>query len=210
MGSTFWKGLILGFSIAAPLGPIGLLCIRRTLEGGRVRGILSGLGAASADAFYGSLAAFGLAAFFQRYLWVQNWTQILGGAFIVYLGLKFVLTRKVEAAGSDGLVASGQGKVYLTTFLLTLSNPITIFAFLGMFAGAGVSSNHLAVWMVLGIFSGSMLWWVVLAFLTHWLGQKLNAVVLLWVNRVAGAALIGFGLWSIVNAAIKLLNASMG
>jgi threonine/homoserine/homoserine lactone efflux protein len=86
-----------------------------------------------------------------------------------------------------------------------MSNPITIFAFLGMFAGAGVSTMGSAVWMVIGIFSGSMLWWIVLAFLTHWLGRRLNSRVLLWVNRVAGAALIGFGLWSVVSAFLKLV-----
>jgi threonine/homoserine/homoserine lactone efflux protein len=166
---------------------------------------LSGLGAASADAVYGSLAAFGLAAVFQRYTWIQNWTQIIGGAFIIYLGTRFVLTRAVESTDGKGLVSGGVGRVYLTTFLLTMSNPVTIFAFLGMFAGAGVSTMGSAIWMVSGIFSGSMLWWIVLAFLTHWLGQKLNAQVLLWVNRIAGAALIGFGLWAVISAAFKLL-----
>jgi len=204
MTGTWWKGLILGFSIAAPLGPIGLLCIKRTLEGGRWNGILSGLGAASADALYGSLVAFGLAALFQQYTWIQSWTQILGGAFIFYLGLRFALTRKATGESGKDLSAAGLGKVYLTTFLLTMSNPVTIFAFLGMFAGAGVSNTASAIWMVVGIFSGSMAWWVTLAFLSHWLGKRLNASVLLWVNRVAGIALMGFGIWSVVNAIIKL------
>jgi threonine/homoserine/homoserine lactone efflux protein len=145
-----------------------------------------------------------LAAVFQRYTWIENWTQLLGGAFIIYLGMRFVLTRAVDDGKNTGLVSSGLGKVYLTTFLLTMSNPVTIFAFLGMFAGAGVSTLSSAIWMVIGIFSGSMLWWIVLAFITHWLGKRLNAKVLLWVNRVAGAALIGFGLWAVVNAILKL------
>ena len=204
MIGIWWKGLVLGFSIAAPLGPIGLLCIKRTLEGGRWHGILSGLGAASADALYGSLAAFGLAALFQRYTWIQTWTQILGGAFIIYLGLKFALTRKASDESGKEVNAAGLGKVYLTTFLLTISNPVTIFAFLGMFAGAGVSNTTSAVWMVVGIFSGSMAWWVTLAFLAHWLGKRLNATVLLWVNRVAGVALMSFGIWAIVSAILKL------
>jgi threonine/homoserine/homoserine lactone efflux protein len=205
MGGAIWKGLVLGFSIAAPLGPIGLLCIKRTLEGDRWRGIISGLGAASADAFYGTLAAFGLAAFFQHFTWIQNWTQLLGGLFIVYLGLRFALTKSLQNTERVSKTSSGLGKVYLTTFLLTLSNPMTIFAFLGMFAGAGVSSSSSAGWMVAGIFTGSMLWWITLAFLTHWLGQRMNAKVLLWVNRTAGIVLVAFGLWSAVGAAMKII-----
>jgi threonine/homoserine/homoserine lactone efflux protein len=199
----YWKGLILGFSIAAPLGPIGLMCIKRTLQGGRLSGIFSGLGAASADALYGSLAAFGLAALFQKISWVQTWTQILGSAFIIYLGVKFVLEK--SGANTDSEVnTAGKGRIYLTTFLLTMSNPITIFAFLGMFAGAGVTTTSSAILVVTGIFSGSMLWWIVLAFATHWLGKRLNSTVLLWVNRGAGIALVGFGLYSIITAIVKL------
>jgi threonine/homoserine/homoserine lactone efflux protein len=203
MAETWWKGLILGISIAAPLGPIGLLCIKRTLEGGRWHGVLSGLGAASADAFYGSLAAFGLAALLQRYQWIQTWTQVLGGLFIIYLGVRFVLAKEATKEAGDGSAANSLGKVWVTTFLLTLSNPVTIFAFLGMFAGAGVQSTGSAIWLVLGIFSGSMLWWLVLAQLTHWLGKRMSPKVLLWVNRVAGLALMGFGVWSVVSAVIK-------
>ncbi len=204
MAETWWKGLILGFSIAAPLGPIGLLCIKRTLEGGRWHGLLSGLGAASADAFYGSLAAFGLAALLQHYTWIQTWTQILGGLFIVYLGLRFALAKETAKEANEGKSPSSLGKVWVTTFLLTLSNPVTIFAFLGMFAGAGVQSTSGAIWLVLGIFSGSMLWWLVLAQITHWLGKRMSPKVLLWVNRVAGLALIGFGIWSLVSAVIAM------
>lgn len=200
MAGTWWKGLILGFSIAAPLGPIGLLCIKRTLEGGRWHGVLSGLGAASADAVYGSLAAFGLAALLEHYTWIQTWTQILGGLFIIYLGVRFALAKEATRAAGDDSQANSLGKVWVTTFLLTLSNPVTIFAFLGMFAGAGVQSTSSAIWLVLGIFSGSMLWWLLLAQITHWLGKRMSPKVLLWVNRLAGLALIGFGVYALISA----------
>jgi threonine/homoserine/homoserine lactone efflux protein len=205
MLGMWWKGLILGLSIAAPLGPIGLLCINRTLEGGRWKGVLSGLGAATADAFYGSLAAFGLAALFQQVSWVQNWTQLVGGAFILYLGVRFMLKKAAAGNGEQGKTSEPWAKIYFTTFLLTLSNPITIFSFLGVFAGAGVSTPTTAIWMVAGIFSGSMLWWLTLAQLTHWLGTRLNATILLWVNRIAGLALVIFGGISIGKALIVLL-----
>lgn len=198
----WWKGLILGFSIAAPLGPIGLLCIKRTLEGGRLHGIFSGLGAASADALYGSLAAFGLAAVFQKFSWIQTWTQVLGSAFIIFLGVRYALSKFKDEKKEISEKKAGKGRVYLTTFLLTMSNPVTIFAFLGMFAGAGVTDTSSAIQVVVGIFSGSMLWWILLAFIAHWLGKRLNARVLLWVNRVAGMALIGFGVYSIISVFI--------
>jgi threonine/homoserine/homoserine lactone efflux protein len=206
MLSMWWRGLILGVSIAAPLGPIGLLCINRTLEGGRWKGVLSGLGAASADAFYGSLAAFGLAALFQQVSWVQNWTQLIGGAFILYLGVRFMLKRAAAAQEDQTRRSESWAKVYFTTFLLTMSNPITIFSFLGMFAGAGVNTPATAIWIVLGIFSGSMLWWLILAQLTHWLGTRLNAAILLWINRVAGLALVIFGGISVGKALVALLG----
>jgi len=203
---TWWKGLILGFSIAAPLGPIGLLCIKRTLEGGRWRGILSGLGAASADAIYGSLAAFGLATLLEHYTWFHTWMQVLGGGFIIYLGTRFAISKTAVKENGSEPAKAGSGKVYLTTFLLTLSNPVTIFAFLGMFAGAGVSNGSSAFFLVLGIFSGSMAWWITLAMLTHWLGKRLNGTVLSWVNRLAGVALVGFGIWSVASAVIYLIK----
>lgn len=206
MAETWWKGLILGFSIAAPLGPIGLLCIKRTLEGGRWHGVLSGLGAASADALYGSLAAFGLAALLERYTFIQTWTQILGGVFIIYLGIRFILTKATAKEAGNGSRLENLGKVWLTTFLLTMSNPVTIFAFLGMFAGAGVQSTTAAIWLVLGIFMGSMLWWLTLAQLTHWLGKRMSSKVLIWVNRLAGLALVGFGGWSVVSAVINAVS----
>ena len=200
MAATWVKGLILGFSIAAPLGPIGLLCMRRTLAQGWVYGLLSGLGAASADALYGSLAAFGLAAFLQRYPAVQTWMHLLGGAFIIFLGLQIALKPALETESETGVISTKKlGRAYGTTFLLTLSNPITVFAFLGMFAGAGVENTGGAGLLVAGVFCGSMLWWTILTMLTHWFGRRLGKNVLLWVNRLAGAAIMLFGVWSVVS-----------
>src|SRR5512147_916819 len=129
----FLQGLILGFSIAAPVGPIGVLCIRRTLADGRMSGLVSGLGAATADAIYGSVAAFGL-TFISGFLIDQKlWLGLLGGAFLCYLGLRTFLSQPAQQVA----LAQGQGLVgaYGSTFFLTLTNPMTILSFMAMFAG---------------------------------------------------------------------------
>jgi threonine/homoserine/homoserine lactone efflux protein len=197
MDLSFWlKGVLLGFSIAAPVGPIGVLCIRRTLERGRVVGFVSGLGAATADGFYGAVAGFGLTLVISLLTGVQLWLRLAGGAFLVYLGV--MAFRKAVPAGAKSEAAPGSlASAYASTLLLTLSNPATILSFLTIFAGAGVASTahstQAAVSLVAGVFCGSALWWLILSALVGWLGARMGPRVLAWVNRAAGAALVGFG-----------------
>ncbi|MEA4906808.1 MAG: LysE family transporter [Anaerolineaceae bacterium] len=196
MLALWLKGVLLGFSIAAPVGPIGLLCIRRTLNHGHWHGLLSGLGAASADALYGSLAAFGLAAALGWLAGLQPWLHLLGGAFIIWLGIQAMLAPPAQAAAAgDG--RPGLWKAYLSTFLLTLSNPMTILSFLAIFSGAGLvptgqawSSPASIVW---GVFCGSALWWLLLSSSVQLLRRRLNPAWLAWINRAAGAGLAVFG-----------------
>ena len=134
----FIKGFVIGFSIAAPVGPIGILCIQRTLSGGNIQGLAIGLGAATADALYGFIAAFGL-TFISNFLVDQSiWFRIIGGLFLCYLGIRAFLRkyqeRTVSVANSTILSAYG------TTFFLTLTNPMTILFFAGIFAGLGIVS----------------------------------------------------------------------
>ncbi len=131
--SLFLKGLLIGFSIAAPVGPIGVLCIRRTLASGRTIGLLSGLGAATADALYGSLAAFGLTAISGFLVRQQGLLRLLGGAFLCYLGLRAILTRPANAASLNS--PASHVNAYSSTFFLTLTNPLTILSFAAIFAG---------------------------------------------------------------------------
>ncbi|HEX9370073.1 MAG TPA: LysE family transporter [Roseiflexaceae bacterium] len=136
--SLLLRGLVVGFSIAAPVGPIGVLCIRRTLADGQVAGFVSGLGAATADAIYGSIAGFGLTFISGILVSQQGWLRLIGGLFLCYLGVKTLLARPAErpaSAGGVGLVGA-----YASTFFLTLTNPLTIFAFLGVFAGLGLAN----------------------------------------------------------------------
>lgn len=194
--SFLLRGLIIGFSIAAPVGPIGVLCIRRTLADGRASGLVSGLGAATADAIYGCVAGFGLTFITRILIGQQNWIRLLGGLFLCYLGLRTLLARPVEKAPA----AAGRGLVqaYASTFFLTLTNPVTILAFAAIFAGLGVGSesgNYLSAGLlVLGVFTGSALWWFVLSGVVSGLRTKLNVKVLRWVNRVSGAIIVAFGL----------------
>ncbi|MGH7682576.1 MAG: LysE family translocator, partial [Candidatus Eiseniibacteriota bacterium] len=126
------RGIVIGFSIAAPVGPIGVLCIRRTLADGRAAGLATGLGAASADAIYGCLAAFGLTALTSALVGAQTWVRLIGGAFLIYLGAKTLLAKPGDRPAQA--TASGLVSAYASTFLLTLTNPMTILSFVAVFA----------------------------------------------------------------------------
>ncbi len=197
----FLRGLIIGFSIAAPVGPIGVLCIRRTLAEGSTSGLISGLGAASADALYGAVAGFGLTFISNILISQQIWLRLIGGVFLCYLGLKTFLTSpSTKATSSNG---SGLVGAYISTFFLTLTNPITILSFAAIFAGLGVGSasrNYFSAGiLVLGVFMGSALWWLILSRGVALLGEKFNLQRLKWVNRISGLIIFAFGLLALLS-----------
>lgn len=188
-------GLIIGFSIAAPVGPIGVLCIRRTLAQGRTVGLLSGLGAATADAVYGCIAVFGLTAISALLLNQQYWLALAGGLFLCYLGLKTLWTTTTGMTiqtSQQSLVG-----VYASTFFLTITNPATILSFAAIFAGVGLVStggDYLsATILVLGVFAGSALWWLSLSTGVSLLQSRLKTTQLTWINRISGIIILGFG-----------------
>lgn len=200
--SFLLRGLAIGFSIAAPVGPIGLLCIRRTLAEGRASGLVSGLGAASADGIYGCVAGFGL-TFISNFLVSQEgWLRLIGGVFLCYLGLKTLFAKPAEQAA----LAKGNGLVgaYASTFFLTLTNPMTIISFAAIFAGLGLAStsaNYLSAGvLVFGVFIGSALWWLILSGGVGVFREKINPHGLQWVNRISGAIITGFGLFALLSA----------
>lgn len=198
--SFYIKGLIFGFSIAAPVGPIGILCIRRSITGGWQAGLLTGLGAATADAFYGCMAGFGLAGIAGLMVSQRAWIQLVGGLFLCYLGLRIFLstTAKKPRAGLSHDAAMG----YFSALLLTLTNPMTIFSFTAVFAGMGLgklNTGHMAAgWLVAGVFSGSMAWWITLSSVSSHFNRRMNATAMRWINRLSGAVLTGFGLAALV------------
>ena len=189
------QGLALGFSIAAPVGPIGVLCIRRSMARGFRSGLVSGLGAASADAIYGTIAAAGLTLVADFLVNQKLWLGLLGGAFLFYLGVKTFFSAPPEEKTRQEKGSAGGD--YLSTLLLTLSNPVTIFSFAAIFGGMGAQAlpvySFSAFLLVLGVFCGSALWWVILSASVSLMRARVTNEVLLWVNRVAGVIIAGFG-----------------
>lgn len=200
------KGLIVGFSIAAPVGPIGVLCIRRSLTHGRLAGFVSGLGAATADGIYGVIAALGLTAITHPLLAQRVWLQLGGGGFLVYLGVATLRPRRAAnaARATDAATLSG---AYASTLGLTLTNPMTILSFLAIFAGLGAaatSGTAPAIALVLGVFLGSAAWWLFLSSAAGWLGARLRHGGLRALDVVSGVVIAGFGVWQLV-AAVRSL-----
>ncbi len=195
------QGFALGFSIAAPVGPIGLLCIRRTLAHGRWVGLASGLGAATADAIYGSVAAFGLNAVSGFLIHHQDALRLIGGLLLLYLGARAFLTR--PAPGATPSHAGGLIGAYTSTLGLTLTNPITILAFAAAFAGLGLAggdrSPERAAALVAGVFLGSAAWWTALSSGVALLRDRVSAPLMRWVNRVSGILIAGFGVAALIS-----------
>lgn len=195
---SFFHGFAIGLSIAAPVGPIGLLCIRRAIAEGRVAGICVGLGAASADAVYGLVAILGLTAITRTLLAYQVAIQTIGGLFLVFLGCSI---GQSDAAGPARIAADHERPnlfaAYVSTFVLTLANPTTILSFIGIFAGLGLGSNQTgkfsAAFFIGGVFLGSAAWWILLSSCASAVGQRLQLPHLRWINRAAGALLAGIG-----------------
>ncbi|MEM8603834.1 MAG: LysE family translocator [Cyanobacteria bacterium P01_H01_bin.121] len=219
----FWQGFVIGLAIAAPVGPIGILCIRQTLANGWLTGLLTGLGAATADAIYGCIAGFGIAIVARALVQYQTILQIMGGCFLCYLGVKAfqepVLSPESTSNQSDSTAQLEYGastlsatehtprhegvfnwslaRVYATTIGLTLSNPATILSFTAIFTSRGLEqfghSKAIALLLVLGVFLGSACWWLLLSGMTYVLRQHLKPEHFIWINRGSGLVLIAFG-----------------
>jgi len=196
--SFFLTGCLTGFSIAAPVGPIGVLCIRRSLANGPAIGFSAGLGAATSDAAYGAVAGFGLTAvssFLERQ---QAWLSLIGGVFLCHLGIRTFLRRPAEQAANVRVEAALA--TYFSTLFLTLTNPATIISFVGVFVGLGIgrSTDYWnASTMVGGVFAGSAFWWLILSFGVGLFRGKITPTWMQAINRFSGALLTAFGLYTL-------------
>lgn len=197
-GLLFFRGFLIGISIAAPVGPIGVLCIRRTLAEGKLKGFLSGMGAASADMVYGAIAAFGLTVITD--LLVENafWLHIIGGGFLLYLGIKTFIEKPASQAAQAG--QSGYFGAYLSTFFLTITNPITILSFAAIFAGTMLVGNTSSpIVLVAGVFAGSACWWLALSLGVGMMRDRLNTSHMIWINRISGTIITVFGIVALIS-----------
>jgi threonine/homoserine/homoserine lactone efflux protein len=168
-------------------------------------GFISGLGAATADALYGSIAGFGLTIVSSFLISQSHWFQLAGGIFLLYLGIKTFLAKPKETIDNGSPLEKGRGVIwnYVSTFFLTLTNPLTILSFMAIFAGLGLGTNASvdfpsATVLVVGVFSGSAAWWFFLSSFTGLIRGKINRRTLVWVNRVSAMSIFGFGLIALV------------
>jgi threonine/homoserine/homoserine lactone efflux protein len=196
----FLKGLIIGFAMAVPIGPIGIMCIRKTLAEGHSRGLVVGLGAATADSLLACIAAFGLTFISDVIASEHVWLRLIGGGLLLFLGIRtFRAKRKAPIIPVDN---KGVLRSYATAFFLALTNPVTIFAFIAVFAafGLGHGLNILsACILVVGVFAGSCLWFLTIGFIATLFRKKLDSGGMRWVNKISGVLIILSGVAAFVS-----------
>jgi threonine/homoserine/homoserine lactone efflux protein len=202
----FLRSMLIGLSIAATFGPMSVLCIQRTLQKGYRYGLVSGMGIATADGIYGSIAAFGLTIISTFLVSQEIWIRLIGGLFLLYLGIKTILSRPpLRAATAKARAGSFLG-AFTSTLLLTLTNPLTILSFAAIFAGLGVAgatetdrSYLTSVLVVAGVFCGSALWWCILTSGISLLRTKFTPGWMLWLNRASGCIIAAFGILALAS-----------
>ena len=198
--TIFFKGIMIGFAMAVPIGPIGIICIRKTLTEGRLRGLIIGLGAATADMLYGCVAAFGLTIISSTLVSQRVWIRLIGGALLFFLGIRTF--RALPTDPNIPIKSNGMLRSYLTTVFLTLTNPMTVFAFLAIFAAVGLGdglSYFSATALVVGVFFGSGLWFLLLSSGVILFRKKLDLVGLRWVNKIAGILIVLSGVYAMAS-----------
>jgi threonine/homoserine/homoserine lactone efflux protein len=200
--SILLKGLIIGFAMAVPIGPLGVLCIRKTLTEGRARGMVIGLGAATADALYSGIAAFGLTIVLDVIEGQEFWVRLVGGLLLLVLGIRTLRAKRT----TDPLKlfdSRGLWGIYVSSFVIALTNPLTIFAFIAVFATFGLAHERgfvEASLLVLGVFTGSGLWFLTLGSVATMFHGRITAGGMRWVSRIAGILIIVSGIVLFVGA----------
>ncbi|MCG8411641.1 MAG: LysE family translocator [Bacteroidales bacterium] len=201
------KGLVVGFLASIPLGPVGVLCIQRTINKGRTSGVFSGMGAATVDSFFALVAAFGLTFVINFIEEQQFYIQLIGGAVLILLGVNIFRANPIKQIRRHRRKKNKLIEDYFSVLLLTLSNPLAIFLFVAAFAGIGMVSsqdNAFHSWLiVLGVFGGAMAWWFILTFLINIFREKFRLKQLWWINKIAGLAIIVFGIVAMFSVFFK-------
>ena len=192
----FWKALSTGLAVAAPVGPMSLLCIHRTLDHGRASGLVFGAGIAAADMTYAALAGFGVTAISSLLLAGSFWIRLAGSLLLIVLGVRVAVA--VPATDNRADQMHSPGRSFLVAYGLTLANPPTIIFFAGIFAAlASVAVVSHAATFAVGVFAGSMLWWLLLTLVVSRSAQVFRPPVMVWINRVSGVVLVSFALYGL-------------
>jgi threonine/homoserine/homoserine lactone efflux protein len=202
--SLFIKGLLVGFLIAAPVGPVNVMCVRRTIMHGRLVGLVSGMGAATADTIFGAIAAFGLSFVYEMMMTERFWLGLGGGVLLLVMGIRTLLAeppRATDTVDPPNLLGD-----YTSTLFLTLTNPVTILSFLAAFTAVGVAADlgepiGLDDWiLLLGVFTGATSWWLLLTEVVASFHGRIPLTLLRWTNRIAGVTILAFAvvvLWAV-------------
>ncbi len=204
---VFLKAISLGFLIGAAIGPIAMLCIRRTLVDGYRIGLATGLGAAVADATFAGIAAFGITAISDFLLQYDTILRIGGGIYLMYLGLR-AYNAKIRWKEESEHISIKTGTAFISTFFLTLTSPLTICAFALLFMNAQFDVQHFFTpfLVVLGAFCGSAIWWIILTALSYFFRKKLNITLLKVINKASGVIITFFGIASLFSVFLPFLK----
>ena len=201
--ALIFKGVIVGLLVSAPLGPIGVLCIQRTLNRGRISGFISGIGAAVADTIFAIVAALGLTIVINFIEQQHNYFQIIGGLFVLYIGGRIFYTNPIKQLKLQRLGKTSLSQDFFSILLLTLSNPLAILLFIAIMAGINIANEKLSVLQILilmaGIFGGSALWWFFLSTVANRFRKRIRLRSIWWMNKITGTAVFAFGLFLIVS-----------
>ena len=202
--NLIFKGVIVGLLVSAPLGPIGVLCIQRTLNRGRLAGFVSGLGAAVADTIFAIIAGLGLTIIINFIKQQHLYFQIIGGLIVLYIGYRIFSTNPIKQLRLQRLGKTSLSQDFFSVLLLTLSNPMAILLFLAIMAGINIGNDHLSLlqllFMLAGIFGGSALWWFVLSSIANKFRKRIRLRSLWWLNKITGSAVIVFGFFLILSS----------
>jgi threonine/homoserine/homoserine lactone efflux protein len=206
------QGIVFGFFLALPVGPVGVLCVQRTLSQGRMHGLISGLGAAFGDALYGAVAAFGISAVEDWITGHQGALRLVGGIILLLLALRTAVAMVQANPVTDGsdekiqkrIVTHSLVKDFLSAFMLAITNPITFVAFAGLlatlgFTEAGRSIGNASI-LVAGVFAGSALWWIALSTTANAFRPFVDGSYQLWMDRIVTLVLAGFGTYALITS----------
>jgi len=200
----FIKGIFIGLSASIPLGPVGLVCIQKTLNSRRTNGVVAGIGAALADTFFAVVAAFGISAVHNFIETQQLYLRLVGGLILLLLGLKFFLTNPAIQIRKQRNKNNNLWADFASVFLLTLSNPLTVFVFGAVFAGFGIipreNNWYNMIMLISGVFCGAVLWWFTLVNIINIFRKKFRLRRLWWMNKIMGVIIIAFGIFAFISS----------